>query len=164
VEFQYRTDMKNGIVEIGTKDVAELYSVETKRVNEAVKNNPDKFPHGYVIELTKDEASALRSKKSTLELGKKFADENFDRKSAISSKTRYYPKAFTERGLYMLATILKGSQAVETTIAIIDTFVQMREMARKPFSIRQARYLPRSLAEISPPSRPRRKSNSTLPW
>jgi len=148
VEFQYRTDMKNGIVEIGTRevesrlvnvrgqmvlldrDVAELYSVETKRVNEAVKNNPDKFPHGYVIELTKDEASALRSKKSTLELDKKFADENFDRKSAISSKTRYYPKAFTERGLYMLATILKGSQAVETTIAIIDTFVQMREMAR----------------------------------
>ena len=55
------------------RDVAELYGVETKRINEAVKNNPEKFPEGYVIQTTRDEASALRSKISTLE----------DRKSVV---------------------------------------------------------------------------------
>ena len=76
-------------------DVAAIYGVETKRVNEAVKNNPDKFPQGYMFELDEVEFSDLRSKISTA----KFA------------KTRVVPKAFTEKGLYMLATILKSQQA-----------------------------------------------------
>lgn len=144
--YKFKINMKNRIVEIGTqevesrlvnvrgqmvlldRDVAELYGVETKRVNEAVRNNSKKFPQGYVFELTKEESSALRSKISTLEKDNNVAGENFDRKNGHFSKYTY--KAFTERGLYMLATILKGQQAVETTIAIIDTFVQMREMAR----------------------------------
>lgn len=79
-------------------DVAELYGVETKRINEAVKNNPDKFPDGYIIYLSMDEAVASRSKFSTLKRG-----ENL----------KYAPKAFSERGLYMLATILKSSKATE---------------------------------------------------
>jgi hypothetical protein len=74
-------------------DVAELYGVETKRINEAVKNNPDKFPDGYILYLSMDEAIASRSKFSTLKRG-----ENL----------KYVPKAFSERGLYMLATILKS--------------------------------------------------------
>ena len=98
------------------RDVAELYGVETKRVNEAVRNNPNKFPDGYLIKLTLEEKNELV--------------ENFDRKSIVSSKSRYEPKAFTERGLYMLATILKSNRATETTIAIIDTFVMIRRMAR----------------------------------
>lgn len=101
------------------RDVAELYGVETKRINEAVKNNPEKFPEGYVIQTTRDEASALRSKISTLE-----ASEG----QGHYSKFNY--KAFTERGLYMLATILKGKRATQTTLAIIETFAQVREMAR----------------------------------
>mgnify|MGYP000510084749 FL=1 len=76
-------------------DVAVIYGVETKRVNEAIKNNPDKFPQGYMFELDEVEFSDLRSKISTA----KFA------------KTRVVPKAFTEKGLYMLATILKSQQA-----------------------------------------------------
>ena len=98
------------------RDVAELYGVETKRVNEAVKNNPRKFPGRYVFKLEADEIDA-------------FVVENFDRKN-ISPKSRYAPTAFTERGLYMLATILKSDQAVETTLAIIDTFAEARELAR----------------------------------
>lgn len=66
----------------------------------------------------------------TLESNDKFADENFDRKAGVSSMSRFYPKAFTERGLYMLATILKGPVAVQTTLSIVETFAQMREMAR----------------------------------
>lgn len=96
-------------------DVAELYGVETKRINEAVKNNPDKFPDGYILYLSMDEAIASRSKFSTLKRG-----ENL----------KYAPKAFSERGLYMLATILKSPKATETTIAIIETFTKVRELSR----------------------------------
>lgn len=96
-------------------DVAELYGVETKRINEAVKNNPDKFPDGYILYLSMDEAIASRSKISTLKRG-----ENL----------KYAPKAFSERGLYMLATILKSPKATETTIAIIETFIKVRELSR----------------------------------
>lgn len=95
-------------------DVAELYGVETKRINEAVKNNPDKFPDGYILYLSMDEAIASRSKISTLKRG-----ENL----------KYAPKAFSERGLYMLATILKSPKATETTIAIIETFTKVRELS-----------------------------------
>ena len=79
-------------------DVAELYGVETKRINEAVSNNPEKFPDGYVLLLDKQELVKLRSKFSTTKF----------------QMTRQLPKAFTEKGLYMLATILKNPKAVET--------------------------------------------------
>jgi hypothetical protein len=95
-------------------DVALVYGVETKRVNEAVKNNPEKFPPGYMFELNGDEFSDLRSKISTT----KFA------------KTRVAPKAFTEKGLYMMATILRSRQAIEATFSIIETFSKIRELSR----------------------------------
>jgi len=95
-------------------DVAELYGVQTKRINEAVANNPEKFPDGYVIQLDDQEFADLRSKISTT---------NYQ-------MTRQNPKAFTEKGLYMLATILKSPKAVETTIAIVEAYARMRELAR----------------------------------
>ena len=95
-------------------DVAELYGVETKRINEAVKNNPDKFPDGYIIELTKNEWDSLKSKFSTSTKGGKVK----------------LPSAFTEKGLYMLATILKSPTATQTTIAIIEAFSKIRELSR----------------------------------
>lgn len=94
------------------RDVAALYGVETKRVNEAVKNNLDKFPSDYLIEFTKKEWDDLRSKISTA---------NF-------SKSRVPPKAFTEKGLYMLATILKSKQATQTTFLVIETFAKLRAL------------------------------------
>lgn len=95
-------------------DVAELYGVETKRINEAVKNNPDKFPTNYLLELTQEEWGTLKSKFST---------------SIRGGKVKL-PTAFTERGLYMLATILKSPKATETTLAIIDTYAKVREISR----------------------------------
>jgi len=74
-------------------DVAALYGVETKRINEAVRNNPDKFPKDYMFVLTTEELQDLRSKNSS---------------TKVSTKSRTLPKAFTEKGLYMLATILKS--------------------------------------------------------
>ncbi|MDR0834607.1 MAG: ORF6N domain-containing protein [Candidatus Symbiothrix sp.] len=99
-------------------DVAALYGVETKRVNEAVKNNPDKFPDGYIFDLTMEEAIASRSKISTLNDGGR------------GQNVKYAPKAFTEKGLYMLATILKSPTATATTLAIIETFARLKELSR----------------------------------
>ena len=95
-------------------DVAEIYGVETKRINEAVKNNPDKFPAGYIIELDKTEWDGLKSKFSTSTKGGKVK----------------LPSAFPEKGLYMLATILKSPQAVQATLAIIETFAKIRQLSR----------------------------------
>ena len=97
------------------RDVAELYGVETKRINEALKNNPDKFPDGYVITLNIKEKNELV--------------ENFDRFKTLKHST-VEPHAFTEKGLYMLATILKSPLATEVTIAIIETFSKVREVSR----------------------------------
>ena len=102
-----------GVQVILDSDVAELYGVETRDINKAVKNNPDKFPDAYIIELDADELDVLRCKFST----------------AKFSKTRVSPKAFTEKGLYMIATILKGPQATQTTIAIIETFAKIKALS-----------------------------------
>ena len=104
-------------------DIAKLYGIETHRLNEAVKRNPKKFPDGYLIELTVEEQKSMISK------------------SAISSKRKLTnaPKAYTERGLYMLATILKSPQAINTTIAIIDTFTQFKNLTGAVYKMADAK-------------------------
>ena len=101
---------------IADADVAFLYGVETKRVNEAVRNNPDKFPGHYMFELDNKELYDLRSKISS---------------TNVSAMNRNPTKVFTERGLYMLATVLKGEKARDITFAIIETFAQVRELKRE---------------------------------
>jgi len=101
-------------------DVAILYGVQTKEVNQSVRNNPDKFPEGYVFELSKEESAVLRSNFLTL--------EQIEGKGHHS---KYNFKAFTEKGLYMLATILKSTKATEATIAIIETFAKVRGLKRE---------------------------------
>lgn len=115
-------DIRNQKVIIDS-DVADLYQVETKRINEAVSRNPDKFPIGYLIELTKEEWEPLKSQFATSTKGGKVK----------------LPIAFTERGLYMLATILKSPKATETTLAIIDTFAKVKELSHV---IKQVQSLP----------------------
>ena len=96
-------------------DVADLYGVVTKEINQAVRNNPEKFPEGYIFELDNQEKDELV--------------KNFDRfeKQKHSSVS---PRAFTEKGLYMLATILKSPKAVETTIAIVEAYAKLKEISR----------------------------------
>lgn len=96
-------------------DVAELYGVQTKEINQAVKNNPEKFPVGYILELNKEEKAELV--------------KNFDHLQRLKF-SKALPKAFTEKGLYMLATILKGEKATQTTLSIIETFAKIRELSR----------------------------------
>ena len=96
-------------------DVAELYGVNTRDINKAVKNNPEKFPEGYIFVLDSSEKSEVV--------------EIFHHLQKLKFSPQY-PKAFTEKGLYMLATILKSPKAVETTIAIVEAYARLREMAR----------------------------------
>ena len=105
-----------GVPVIADADVAALYGVETKRINEAVRNNPDKFPADYMFELSADELSDLRSKFSS---------------TKVSSKSRSQTKVFTEKGLYMLATVLKSKNALSVTFAIIETFAKVRNLKRE---------------------------------
>lgn len=81
-------------------DVAVIYGVETKRINEAVKNNPDKFPDGYIMEPDKNEWDSLKSKFSTSTKGGKVK----------------LPSAFMEKGFYMLATIFKSPPATQANM------------------------------------------------
>ncbi len=105
---------RNKIVVVDS-DVAELFGVETKEINKAVKNNPDKFPNGYILELTKKEKSELV--------------KNFHRFNSLKHST-VSPKAFTEKGLYMIATILKSDVATQATLQIIETFAKVKELSR----------------------------------
>ena len=103
-----------GVRVIIDADVAALYGVETKEINQAVKNNPKKFPKGYVFTATDEENELVK---------------NFDRFTNLKHSSAPF-KAFTEKGLYMLATILKSDRATDTTIAIIEAFAKLRELAR----------------------------------
>jgi phage regulator Rha-like protein len=96
------------------RDVAEIYGVETKDLMRAIKNNPDKFPDGYVFEIDNTTKNELV--------------KNFHRFASLKHSS-VLPKVFTEKGFYMLATILKSKEATKTTIQIVETFAQIRKMA-----------------------------------
>lgn len=100
-----------GIQVMLDSDIAKLYQVDTKRINEAVKNNPDKFPERFSFKLSEEEMKDLWLKIST---------------ANINSMSRTTPRVFNEQGLYMIATILKSKVATDVSIAIMDTFVKMR--------------------------------------
>ena len=105
------------------RDVAALYEVQTKEVNQAVRNNPDKFPAGFVFQLNSLELENWKSKILTSNLSE-------EELSSVKMGMRKLPYAFTERGLYMLATILKGKAATRATLAIVDTYARVREMSQ----------------------------------
>ena len=98
------------------RDVAAIYGVATRDINKAVKNNPKKFPTDYYFELDTEEKRELV--------------ENFHRFNPLKHST-VMPKAFSEKGLYMLATILKSDIATEATLAIIETFTKVRSLKRE---------------------------------
>ena len=121
------------------RDVAALYGVETRIVNQAVKNNPEKFPAGYVAELTAQEVEVLRSKILTLEA-----------KPGKGHYSKHGYKVFTERGLYMLATILKGERAVRASVLVPSRRGSRKTSMRRidapeigqPYGKEAAAYLP----------------------
>lgn len=115
-EVENKIAVIRGVEVIADADVAALYGVETREVNQAVKNNTDKFPPHYMFELSHSE---LRDLKSKILISK------------VSNNNRKLTKVFTERGLYMLATVLKGERARQVTFAIIETFAKVRNLKRE---------------------------------
>lgn len=109
----------NGQPVIADADVAALYGVETRTINQAVKRNLERFPIDYRFQLSEDEVQNLRSQNVTSNWGGR----------------RYLPYVFTEKGLYMLATILKSKQAVDVTFAIIETFAKVRSLKSELVSL-----------------------------
>src|SRR5881398_1944602 len=95
-------------------DLAELYRVPTKSLNLAVKRNADRFPEDFTFQLTDDEAAGLRFHFETSKRGR--------------GGRRYLPYAFTEQGVAMLSSVLRSPRAVQVNIAIMRTFVRLREM------------------------------------
>ena len=125
-------NIENMIYEIDGKevmidsDLAILYNVETKRVNEAVYRNKEKFPNRLSWITSNREVSDLWSQNAT---------------ANISSKSRTNPRVFTEQGVYMLATILKSKEAIQTSIRIMDAFVKMRHYIKYNEQLLPRKYL-----------------------
>lgn len=94
-------------------DLAKLYGVETKRLNEAVKRNISRFPIDFMFQLTKEEWALLRSQFATLN----------------KDKRKYTPYAFTEQGVAMLSSVLNSEQAIAINIQIMRVFVQIKQFA-----------------------------------
>lgn len=112
-------------------DVAAIYGVSTKEVNQAVSNNTAKFPEGYILELTAREKQEVVKK--------------FDHLKKLKFSP-HLPKAFSERGLYMLATIIKSDVATQTTLGIIETFAKIRNLSRTLNQLTQVDDEPRQKA------------------
>ena len=98
------------------KDLAELYQVETRTLNQAVKRNIERFPEDFMFQLTKKEYENLISQ---------FVTSSSEQHGGV----RKIPYVFTEQGLYMLATVLRSEVAVQVNISIIRTFTKMREFS-----------------------------------
>jgi hypothetical protein len=94
-------------------DIAELYQVETKRLNEQVKRNLDRFPESFMFQLTKEEWADLKSQNATSSWGGR----------------RREPFVFTEHGILMLSSVLNSDIAIKMSVQIIETFVQLRKLA-----------------------------------
>lgn len=95
-------------------DLAELYEVPTRRLNEQVRRNLKRFPDDFMFQLTSEEAESLRSQFATSKQGR--------------GGRRYAPYVFTEQGVAMLSSVLNSERAIEVNIAIMRAFVRLREM------------------------------------
>lgn len=95
------------------RDLAELYGVETKALNRAVKRNKDRFPSDFMFQLSEGESKDLRCQFGTLEMGK---------------YSKYLPYVFTEQGVAMLSSVLNSKRAIQVNIQIMRTFTQIRKM------------------------------------
>lgn len=107
------------------RDLAELYGVMVKRLNEQVKRNIRRFPDDFMFQLTKDETDSLRSHFATL-------SDSVEMKGVTDFKrgrhVKYLPYVFTEQGVAMLSSVLNSERAIDVNIAIMRAFVRLREI------------------------------------
>ena len=108
-----------GLKVIFGSDLAELYGVPTKALNQAVRRNPERFPDDFCFQLTEQELRSLRSQIVTLEM----------RSVGRGKHLKYTPYAFTEQGVAMLSSVLKSSRAAKVNVEIMRVFVRIRGLA-----------------------------------
>ena len=109
------------------RDLAELYQVETKVFNQAVKRNENRFPDDFRFQLSEIEFQNLRSQIATSSEQNSLRSQSVTLKSDRGKHTKYLPYAFTEQGVSMLSTVLKSDIAVDVSVKIIRSFVNMRK-------------------------------------
>lgn len=105
------------------RDLAELYKVPTRTLNQAVKRNADRFPEDFMFSLSKEEAQWWRSQIVI--------------STALRKGVRYVPIAFTEQGIAMLSSVLRSKRAVSVNVQIMRTFIRLREYMRDNADIRR---------------------------
>lgn len=111
------------------RDLAVLYGVETKVLNQAVKRNLEKFPDDFIFELTKEEFETLRSQIVTSKNKNNLRSQHVILKEKRGG-LRYLPTAFTEYGVLMLSSVLRSTTSVEISISITRAFVGMRKLLK----------------------------------
>lgn len=110
------------------RDLAELYQVETKVFNQAVKRNNDRFPIDFMFQLSKEEFESWKSQIATSNADDFLRSQNVTLENGRGKHRKYLPYVFTEQGVSMLSAILKSDVAIDISIKIIRTFVEMRKM------------------------------------
>ena len=146
------------------EDLAELYEVEVKVLNQAVKRNAERFPADFMFQLTTEEAARLRSQNVTLKTGR-------------GQRRKYLPYAFTEQGVAMLSSVLRSHRAVRVNIEIMRAFVRLRrllasntELARKLAALErkydaQFKVVFDAIRELMIPPEPKKKRHiGFAPW
>jgi len=109
-------------------DLADLYEVATKRLNEQVRRNRERFPNDFMFRLTKTEAEALRSQITISNTNQGGLRSQFATSNTGRGGRRYLPFAFTEQGVAMLSSVLNSERAIEVNIAIMRAFVKLRQL------------------------------------
>ncbi len=106
-------------------DLAALYGVTTKRLNEQIKRNIDRFPEDFMFQLTENEASAMRSQIETASNRHPVRSQNA---TASKRNVRYLPFAFTEHGVIMAASVLNSRRAIDVSVYVVRAFIRLRQM------------------------------------
>lgn len=155
-------------------DLAELYGVETKRLNEQVRRNNERFPEDFMFQLTAEEFADLNCQIDASNLRSQFATSN---NPAGRGGRRHLPYAFTEHGAIMAASVLNSPRAVEASVQVVRAFVQLRQMLasnaelsaklvalEKKYDIK-FRAVFEAIRELMTPSEPRKKRPiGFAPW
>jgi phage regulator Rha-like protein len=110
--IEYHIQIVRGRRVMVDSDLAKLYGVQTRRLNEAVKRNASRFPEAFMFRLTAKESASMRSQIAT----------------ASKRNIRHQPLAFTEHGVVMLSAVLNSKRAVQMSIVVVNAFVRMREL------------------------------------
>ena len=122
-DLQERIRTIRGLRVLLDEDLSALFDVSTKRLNEQVRRNADRFPVDFAFQLTAEEWSALRSQNATSTPG--------------HGGRRYQPWAFSEHGVVMAASVLNSTRAIEVSVFVVRAFVQLRRMASEVASLAQ---------------------------